>query len=412
MGADDFFAVEMDVSLPLDIDEAIVELIAADKVKVPPVPAVAFQLQRMLSEGNASVSSVADVIARDQGLCAAVLRAANGSRFAAAKPATSVPAALARIGFKDLVALAIGSAMSGTVNTGGPLSDVRRVLWQRGLAASVFAREVAGSGKVLDSDTAQLCGLLYDFGRIMAVSAVEQVIADHDEARALTLNDWLDVISRYHAELSAAVAAKWELPSPVREVLTYLDDPDGAGPHRDAVRLIRTVSRIVDHLFRDPGLPTSLLEGLVAGECASKAACDKALARLPTSFLALVDAAKMQFPARSPTTWIQDNIHDAVEPAMPAGVATAWVQSTGTDHPVVQVQRNGFFILSENPLEPNFVTEVRFAIQGEQPLPLFCTVKSCRLQGRLHSIEFQLFCASAQVKRDFWAASRVLEQSA
>src|SRR5262245_55093802 len=102
------------------VDQRFVDLVRSGKVKVPPYPAAARQLQALLATPDWSLPEVARIVQTDQGLAAAVLRRANSADMGG-RPATSVQAAVARLGSKAITALALTVGLGSEASKPGTL---------------------------------------------------------------------------------------------------------------------------------------------------------------------------------------------------------------------------------------------------------------------------------------------------
>ena len=68
------------------MQRALTDVVSRGDFVVPPYPAVAMRLQRLLAREGYGVGEVADVIAADAALAATVLAAANSALLSAASP--------------------------------------------------------------------------------------------------------------------------------------------------------------------------------------------------------------------------------------------------------------------------------------------------------------------------------------
>jgi HD-like signal output (HDOD) protein len=76
---------------------ALTDVVSKGDFSVPPYPAVAMRLQRVLARDNYAIADLADVVATDAPLAATVLAAANSALLAGAAPITSVSRAVNRL---------------------------------------------------------------------------------------------------------------------------------------------------------------------------------------------------------------------------------------------------------------------------------------------------------------------------
>jgi HD-like signal output (HDOD) protein len=186
---------------------------AAAGALVPRVPAVVPQLLKSLRDDSVSSADLARQIARDAVLVAEVIREANSPYFRSGRPVTTIDGAVMVLGENGLRILLARVAFRPVINMqGGRAPDriVRLVaprLWLHtdacALAASLLAPELGA-----DPFEAYLAGLVLDVGLVVAFRLIEQlghpVVPQSDAFCAALLAG--------ARELSASIAAHWELP--------------------------------------------------------------------------------------------------------------------------------------------------------------------------------------------------------
>jgi len=211
-----------------DLDAAIVGRVSSGTFRIPPYPAVAMKLEGLLRGGDFGLADVARLISSDQVLTADVLRCANSALFSRGTPAVTVQQALSRVGAAEVRRLALASGLGAQARGAGALSSLRRRAWLESLAAALVSQELARANG-LDPEVAFVCGLLHDFGKVIAVSCMEDIAAAAG-ARPLPQPYWLEAVDRYHVELGIAMAGRWELPPVVSDAvaLHHAEDIRGA----------------------------------------------------------------------------------------------------------------------------------------------------------------------------------------
>jgi putative nucleotidyltransferase with HDIG domain len=232
-------------SAEVDLDEAIADLVARDAVEIPPYPAVAMKIERLVGGGDFGLDELARLVASDQALVADVLRCANAAAFARGGPVASVPQAVARIGAGELSRIAFASALSGRALARGPLALLRRRVWHDAVASGVLARELARP-RALPVDDAFACGLLHDFGKVLALECLERIARGTRHPRPMPSRFWEAVVDNHHVRLGAVLAAKWALPEVLVESITlHHAEALAAARHPKMVRTVALCDRLV-----------------------------------------------------------------------------------------------------------------------------------------------------------------------
>jgi putative nucleotidyltransferase with HDIG domain len=229
----------------LDLDQAIVELVSKQKVKVPPYPAVAFRIEALVRGANYGLDDLARLVSSDQVLAADVLRCANSALYARGAPVASVKQAVGRIGAKDVARLALASGLGAQVLAAGRLSSVRRRIWLDALASALLAQDLARARK-LAPDVAFAAGLLHDFGKVVVIACIEDLLQSRTDVAPKLEEEWVAVMDRYHVELGMVMAARWDLPPVIADAIS-LHHSDEAVVASDPmiVKTVRVVDRVI-----------------------------------------------------------------------------------------------------------------------------------------------------------------------
>jgi len=275
----------------LDLDQAIVELVARDEVKIPPYPAVAFGIEKLIRTGDYGIDDLARLISSDQVLAADVLRAGNSAFYLRGAPVASVKQAVGRIGAKDVAKLALASGLGSHANAAGRLASLRRRVWLDALASALLCQALA-KGRGLPPDVAFSAGLLHDFGKVIALASIEDLVARHGDLAPRTVEEWTGMVDRYHVELGIVLAARWQLPPVLADVVSlhHADRITAAADPR-LVETVMAVDEVVGLLADRPSLTADELGLAALVEPAEHGAIAYAIEALP-GFVASFEAGE------------------------------------------------------------------------------------------------------------------------
>jgi HD-like signal output (HDOD) protein len=240
----------------LDLEDAILALVARDEIVIPPYPAVALRLAETVQRGGYGLADLGRIVSADEVLSADVLRCANSGLYARGAAATTLQQAVTRIGGKEIARLAVASALAVGARAPGPLAGLKRRVWQRSVASAVVS-EALGAKRGLSKSEAFLCGLLHDFGLVIALTAVEDLLArhQHQEMAPLPESSWNDLIERLHVELGFLLATRWKLPAIVIEAITMMHQPTrGESPFAAMLEVIAASDDVVALLGQRAGV--------------------------------------------------------------------------------------------------------------------------------------------------------------
>lgn len=253
------------------MQRALTDVVSRGDFVVPPYPAVALRLQRLLAREGYGVGEVADVLAADASLAATVLAAANSALLGTTSPITSLSRAVNRLGARTVGSIAVASGVGAVTVTTGVLQDVKFRVWRRGMTCALACQKL-GPGRGLAAEDAFLAGLLFSFGRSIAVASLEQLLKTHQPPRPLSVAEWLNIGEQHRAALALAVTRSWQLPPSIAEAITgnvsqgdsalhtLVLQADGIAGDLDAGRMPQAPSpneiRLLDELIA--ALPASL----------------------------------------------------------------------------------------------------------------------------------------------------------
>ncbi|MFN0252352.1 MAG: HDOD domain-containing protein [Kofleriaceae bacterium] len=211
---------------------------------IPPYPAVAGAIERLTKQGT-SMQEITAIVSKDASLVAALLRRAS-SAAKRANGALTLETAVARVGMEELMQIVTACGFGSTAMRQGPLSVLRRNVWRRSLLSAMFCKELAPR-RGLDGDQAFLAGLLHDFGAVVTLACVEAL----PNAPTLPEQAWQKVVDDLHVELGMIVAARWQLPENIADVIANHHQPQmAAKSNRAMTELISSVDEVIALLDR------------------------------------------------------------------------------------------------------------------------------------------------------------------
>src|SRR5512140_486721 len=159
------------------LEQAIRDLVERGTLRLPPYPAVAVRVQEALGRKDAGLAEVAQLVGADAVLAASILRCANSVMYRRGAPQTDLLQGITRIGAAEVLRLLLASGLSSGAQAVGSLVSVRRLIWIEGLASAAVCQELARL-RGLRTEEAFVLGLLHDFGKIVASTALEALIAE------------------------------------------------------------------------------------------------------------------------------------------------------------------------------------------------------------------------------------------
>ncbi|GIK18856.1 MAG: hypothetical protein BroJett004_10200 [Planctomycetota bacterium] len=218
---------------------------------LPTLPTVAVRILQLTADADVSLEEVADVIEKDQGLSAKVLRTVNSPLYGLRQRCGSISRAIVLMGLGPVKSLAIGfSLVSAVDDDSDPRFDYVSY-WRRGLVTAAAARIVAHDVGLKQADEAFLGGLLQDVGmvalyRTLGADYLRVLDAAGGDHRQLVKHE-LAALDTQHPDIGAMLAQRWRLPDELVLPIKYHERPTAAP--MGCCELVRCVA--LGNLFHD-----------------------------------------------------------------------------------------------------------------------------------------------------------------
>ena len=221
--------------------------------RIDRMPLLPSSIARMLELDPSSDGFFDEVVAlgrQDPMFALRLVRLANSSLSAPARPVTELPQAVVRLGSKQCANLAVALALSRVFV---PRESVQRALWLHSVEVATVARAIAAMTPAapFTAEQAYLAGLLHDVGRFPMLECAPADLVRVEEVNWSSPEEMrrseVAVLGYDHLHLGALVCRRWSLPSPLADSITLhhaTDLPRGcAGPVAALVRTVQLADR-------------------------------------------------------------------------------------------------------------------------------------------------------------------------
>lgn len=228
----------------------LMRMLGESQLALPVFPDVACRLDVLLRGPAPSITEVAALVRRDPDLVRRVWKGARSAHYA--RGASSLDAAIARMGYDELWRVGMGACLHAPVFKVGRYQRRIELLRQHGLVASQLAHWLS-AGAVPE---ASLAALLHKGGVLMILRCLPP--GPLPDPRLVER-----VVRHHHASVGMLMAHAWGLGASVAAGIGFHPLP-GAAPvdHRDCAALVHAGS-IASH---------SAEEGLAGRDCGGRAA--------------------------------------------------------------------------------------------------------------------------------------------
>jgi putative nucleotidyltransferase with HDIG domain len=368
---------------------ALSEAVSRGQARVPPYPSTALALQAVLARDDYAVEDLVAAMRTDQAFTGNLLRLANSPMYRRGTEATSVTAAVLRIGARELTRLAMAAAISHAV-TQGRLTSLRRRVWRESLAGALISETLAQAFHV-DPAEAFVAGLLHDVGKLVALNLLEDLLP---RSPAVTEAQAWEEVERVHVALGAVVAQRWQLPGVLGAVVcAHHDGRERSAPLTATVLKADEVVALLErqpHVSRDDvaalGVPLEVAEAVVA-----------LLTKVP-AFLKALDS-----PEARPTA----------APKAPLASQSSWLcvervgDATGEVWPVRHFDDERLVASATEALMPGSLVEFSLS---PTPLTFWGVVLDVKPEGDRHAVAVRPFALSHERAAQWRALSLLRAQ--
>ena len=237
--------------------ELVREVVDSGEVTLPPFPAMGQKLLALFrDEDHIDAIKVSDLIYAEPAITATLMRMANSAFFGGLQQVSELNQAIARLGLKRVSTLVTTMIHKGQFESDCP-QKVKMMdgLWNHAVASGLATRKLTDMVGG-DPEEAYLTGLLHDIGKLLALKAIDHLVAQDPDLviSPPILNEVLDTI---HAELGCHVLTEWRLPKRICDSVLAHHDPAETIEDELALRLQASdamTRKIGAHPNPDPNL--------------------------------------------------------------------------------------------------------------------------------------------------------------
>jgi HD-like signal output (HDOD) protein len=206
------------------------------------LPEVSVKINQMLTQGEYSSSSLADVISHDSDLSARLLRLVNSSFYGLPSKIDSIQRAVTVAGANEVRNLAMATTVMRSF-TGIPSELVDMDLfWRHAVTTGVLAQAISKYCNTLHSDRLFVAGMLHDLGRLVIYLTLPERAKD---VLYITGGDeWIlaetehELLGFSHTEVGAELFKAWGLSEGLQSISRHHHSPQLATDHAHDVAIV------------------------------------------------------------------------------------------------------------------------------------------------------------------------------
>ncbi len=206
---------------------------ALEKIeKLPTVPTIYAQLQRILSSPETTSRDVAAIIEQDQSLTARLLRIVNSAYYGFPRRIRTISRAVVILGFNEIKHLTLSVSVIEMFKTKQGSGIDFEKLWDHAIGVAVCTRIImhtAGRLETENLDSAFVAGLLHDIGKLVEGAYLKDLFSralDLSAQKSIPLIQAEDEVAKFnHQDIGLFLSQQWELPFDIEAVIAFHHNP-------------------------------------------------------------------------------------------------------------------------------------------------------------------------------------------
>jgi HD-like signal output (HDOD) protein len=202
--------------------EAAYEVIR--KLRMPSVPDVVTNVQKLLQEPNLRIDEITRLINQDAGMTGEVLKAARSPLYGLSEDVTSIFHAVKVLGIKRLNEITISVALKAALD---PMNEFHTKIWEESMMIAAGSAWLASASGSIDRDEAYLVGLFSNIGSMLLSQGSLKYEILYEKARTypLTTHQLEErLLNTNHSVVGFIIAELWSLPDNVCRSIYHIHD--------------------------------------------------------------------------------------------------------------------------------------------------------------------------------------------
>lgn len=196
--------------------EAKLERVLARVGDLPAMPETVAEVLRLADDPDVEMGKIGDVISRDPALTAKILRVSNSSYYGMRQYVGTIKLALVILGVREVRNIVLGVSLFESMRSETSEDVLTTEYWTHCFSAASMCKDLGNRLKLKLQGEDFVAGLLHDIGKMVLCRQLGDDYANlfrrskGDPTRLLELE--VAELEFTHAEVGAALCARWNLP--------------------------------------------------------------------------------------------------------------------------------------------------------------------------------------------------------
>jgi len=198
--------------------------------RLPELPAVALQINRMMDDPQTGAQDLAKIIMLDPYMTSKVLRLCNSATYGFARRIATISEAVSILGYRELKQIVFSIISHSFLDR--PIQGYsleKGALWQNAITCGTYARHIAKKINYKDRELVFIGSLLRDVGK---VALSNYLIGKEEILNAVVLKEKCSfdeaeemVVGINHTEIGKELALRWHLPDSLVHTIGFHHHP-------------------------------------------------------------------------------------------------------------------------------------------------------------------------------------------
>jgi HD-like signal output (HDOD) protein len=205
--------------------QALAKDLRAGNIELPSLPAVVIKIRNLLDDEDSDFEKISKVVSVDSALASKIFVFANSALHNRSGEAIlNLEVAIAKLGL-DLVrstAVALVVQQLTRARYQSNIAETVHQIWARSMRLSSMSHALAGRHHDLNDETAFMCGLLHDVGKLYILSKANEFGGLLEDEGPIN-----EAIDRWYSQIGRCIVESWGFPADVVESMDsaeFLDD--------------------------------------------------------------------------------------------------------------------------------------------------------------------------------------------
>lgn len=206
---------------------------------LPTLPNIVQKLLDLVSDVNAGINDVAEIISYDPSISSKILKLANSVVYGGSEKIGAIDQAVMRIGFDAVKDIVVSLSIIDMFSNNHQINY--KDFWKHSLSVAFGAQvvETMSTGMPKPSEETYMCGLLHDLGILL----LDQFLSDHypnvlEEASKFEKELYeieQEILGIDHAQVGAILMERWQLPTIICDAVSNQYTPCAEGQENPVI---------------------------------------------------------------------------------------------------------------------------------------------------------------------------------